>query len=186
MRKSQSPDPENTEEFRTPSVLDHKAQIVAPREFDGFLNVTWRSSIDTNYGHIPLLTRGPKCGVEVAALDGSIGKRVRLVVGMLGGTRLVRAPDAVEPISADIGAASRGRVVARCSRWNGMDERLGDFGGESLKFRVRWPTCRFGGTAAVLSRHRRQAKGDNEEWGEGAHGRRVLHWRVGGFLYDES
>ena len=127
--ESQLPISENAEESRAPRVLDHEAQVVAPCELDGFLNVAWCSSIDTDYRHIPLLTREHKGGVEVAALDSPIGKRVRLVVGVFGGTRLVRTPDAVEPVSADVRAVSCGRVVTRCGGWDGVDERLGDFGG---------------------------------------------------------
>ena len=146
---------------------------MVPCELDSFLDVTRRSSINTDYWHISLLTREPKGGVEVAALDGPVGKRVGLVVWVFGSARLIGTPCAVGPVSADIGAVSRGRVIARCSRWDGVDERLRDFGGESLKFRVRWPTIRFGGAAAVLGRHRRQAKNHSEERGEEAHGRPV-------------
>ena len=124
---------------------------MAPCELDGFLDITRFPSINADYRHIPLLTWEPKGGVEVATLDSPIGKRVRLIVGVFGGTRLIGTPGAVEPVSADIGAVSCGRVVARCGRWDGVDERLGDFGGESLEFRVRWPTCRFGGAATVVS-----------------------------------
>ena len=127
--ESQLPISENAKEPRAPGVLDHKAQVVSPCELDGFLDVAWCSSIDTDYRHIPLLTRKPKGGVEVAALDGPIGKRVCLVVGVFGGTRLIRTPDAVEPVRANIGAVSCGRVVTRCGGWDGVDERLGDFGG---------------------------------------------------------
>ena len=102
---------------------------MAPCEFDGFLDVAWCSSIDTDYGDIPLLTRESERGVEVAALDGPVGERVCLVVGVFGGTRLIGTPGAVEPICADIGAVPCSRVVTRCGRWDGVDERLGDFGG---------------------------------------------------------
>ena len=87
--RSQSPNTENMEEFRAPSVLDHEAQIVVPCELDGFLDITWRPSINADYGDIPLLTRDSECGVEVAALDSPVGKRVGLVVGVFGSTRLI-------------------------------------------------------------------------------------------------
>ena len=113
---------------------------MAPCKLDGFLDVARRPSINADYRHIPLLTREPERGVEVAALDGPIGKGVRLVVCVLSGTRLIRTPDTIEPASVDISAVSCGRVVARCGRRDGVDERLRDFGGESLEFGIRWPT----------------------------------------------
>ena len=172
--KSQSPNTENAGEICAPRVLDHETQIVVLGEFDGFLDITRRPGINADYRHIPLLTREPKGGVEVAALDSPVGKRVCLIVGVLGGTRLIGTPDAIEPVSTDIGAVSCGGVVAGCSRWDGVDERLGDFGGEILEFRVRWPTCRPESAAAVLGRYRPQGKSDSEEGGEEVHDRRVL------------
>ena len=138
--KSQSPSSENAEGCRAPRVLDHETQVVVPCELDGFLDIARRPSIDTNYGHVPLLAREPKGGVEVTTLDGPIGKGIGFVVGVFGCTRLIRTPDAVEPTSADIGAVSRGGVVARRGRWDRMDESLGDFGRQSLEFGVWWPT----------------------------------------------
>ena len=73
-------------------------------------------------------------------MDGPIWKGVRLVVWEFSGTRLIRTPDTIEPAGADISAVSCGRVVARCGRRYGVDERLRDFGGESLEFGIRWPT----------------------------------------------
>ena len=91
-KKSQSPNSENAGELCAPGVLDHKAQIVVPCKFDGFLDITRRPSIDADYRHIPLLTREPKDGVEVTALDGPAGKGVRPVVGVFCGTGLIRTP----------------------------------------------------------------------------------------------
>ena len=105
-----------------------------PCERDSFLDVIWRPSIDTDYQHIPLLTRESERGVEVAASDGPVGKDVRLEVGVFRGTRLIRTPDTVKPARVDISAMSGGRVVARCGRWYRLGERLRDFGGESPEF----------------------------------------------------
>ena len=167
--KSQSPNTENAGEICPPRVLDHETQVVVLCEFDGFLDITWRPGINADYRHVPLLARESKGGVEVAALDTPVGKRVCLIVGVLGGTRLIGTPDAIEPVSTDIGAVSCGGVVAGCSRWDGVDERLGDFGGESLKFRIRRPACQPKSAATVLGCHRRQAKSDSEEGGEEVH-----------------
>ena len=98
-----------------------------PSELDSFLDVTWRPSVDSNYWNVPLLTWKPKRCVEVAALDGPIGKRVRLEVGVFGGTRLIRTPYTVVPGGTDPEAIPRGRVVTRGGRWGRADERLRDF-----------------------------------------------------------
>jgi len=100
---------------------------VVPSESDSFLDVLQRSGIDTNYWHVPLSTRNPERGVEVAALDRPVGKCVRLVVGEFGSAGLIRAPDTVVPVSEDIGTVSYSRVVARGGRWDGVDQWLGDF-----------------------------------------------------------
>ena len=115
------------EKGRSPRVLDHETQIVVPGEFDSFLDVVRRSSIDTNDWHAPLLTRKAEGGVEVAGLDRAVGKHVCLPVGVLSGPRLVRSPQAVEPASADVGAVTRGGVVARSGWRDRMDQRLRDF-----------------------------------------------------------
>ena len=143
-----------------------------PCERDSFLDVIWRPSIDTDYRHIPLPTGEPERGVEVAALDGPVGKGVCLEVGVLGGTGLIRTPDTVVPTTKDIGAISGGRVVARRGRWYRMDERLRDFVGESLKFRLRRPTVRSECTAAALGlprRCRRKTEREGQE-SEEVHG----------------
>ena len=111
----------------SPRVFYYEAQIVLLDKLDGFLDVSWRSCIDTDYRHAPLLTRNPEGSVEVTALDGPIGKGVRFPVGEFGGARLIRSPDAVVPTSEDIGAVSCGRVVARGGWWDGMDQWLRDF-----------------------------------------------------------
>ena len=110
-----------------PRVLDHKPQIVLRGKFDSFLDISGRSRVDPDYRHVPLLARDAEGGVEVAALDGPVGKRVGLVVGVFGGTGLIRAPDAVVPAGEDVGAATGGRVVARGGGRDRMDQRLGDF-----------------------------------------------------------
>ena len=111
-----------------------------PSESDSSLDVLRRSGIDSDYWHVPLLTRNPERGVEVAALDCPVGKGVRLVVGEFGSTRLIRAPDIVVPVSKDIGTISCGRVVARSGRWDGADQWLRDFGCEGLELGIGWPT----------------------------------------------
>ena len=110
-----------------PRILDYEAQVVLPGESDSFLDVLRRSGIDTDYWHVPLLTRNPQRGVEVAALDRPVGKCVRLVVGEFGSARLIRAPGTVVPVSGEIGTVSRSRTVARGGRWDGADQRLRDF-----------------------------------------------------------
>jgi len=116
-----------------PRVLDYEAQVVLPSEPNSFLDVLRRSGIDTDYWHVPLLTRNPERGVEVATLDRPVGKCVYLVVGEFGSARLIRAPDTVVPVSGDIGTVSCSRVVARGGRWDGADQRLRDFGCEDLE-----------------------------------------------------
>jgi len=110
-------------------------------KFDSFLDITRRSGIDTDYWHVSLLTRKAKCGVKVTGLNRPVGKGVRLVVGVLGSTRLVRTPDSVEPASFDIGAASCRGVVARSGRRDRMDQWLRNFRRESLELGIGWPTC---------------------------------------------
>jgi len=112
------------QEVSSPRVLDHETQIVLPHEFDGFLDVVWRSGIDADYGYAPLLTRDPKRSVEVAGLDSAVRECVRLPVGVLGSTRLVRTPDAVVPAGEDISAIARSRVVAWSGRWGRVEEGL--------------------------------------------------------------
>ena len=97
-----------------------QAQIAFSSKFHSFLDTLWSSSVDTNHWHVPLLTRKAECGVEVTALDRPVGKRVCLVIGVLGSARLIRTPESVEPLSSDIGAISCGRVAAwsdRRDRW---------------------------------------------------------------------
>ena len=115
------------EKGKIPRVLDYETQIVVPGELDSFLDVVRRSGIDADDWHAPLLTRKAEGGVEVAGLDRAVGKNICLPVGVLGGPRLVRSPHAVEPASADVGAVTRGRVVARSGWRDGMDQRLRDF-----------------------------------------------------------
>ena len=98
-----------------------------PRKFDRFLDILRSSGVDADYWHVPLLTRKAKCGVEVTALDRFVGKGVRLEIGVLGSTRLIRTPHSVVPAGLDIGAVSCGRVVAWGGRRDRMDQRLGDF-----------------------------------------------------------
>jgi len=102
-----------------PRVLDYETQVVVPGEPDSFLDVLRSSGIDPDHWHVPLLTRNPERGVEVATLDRPVGECVRLVVGEFGGTGLTRAPDAVVPASNDISTVSRGRVIAWGGRWDG-------------------------------------------------------------------
>ena len=111
----------------SPCVLYYQAQIVLLDKLDSFLDVGWRSCIDADYRHAPLLTRNPEGSVEVAALDRPVGKGVRFPVGVFGGARVIRSPDAVVPASEDIGAVSCSGVVARSGWWDGMDQRLRDF-----------------------------------------------------------
>ena len=92
--------------FDLPRVLDDQAQVVVPCEFDGLLDVLWRSRVDADYRHVPLLTRDAERCVEVAALDGPVRKGVRLVVGVFGSTRLVRTPDTAVPVGEDISTVS--------------------------------------------------------------------------------
>jgi len=100
---------------------------VAPSESDSFLDVLRSSGIDADYWHVPLFTRNPERGVEVAALDRPVGEGVCLVVGEFDSTRLIGAPDAIGPASEDISTVSCGRVVARSGRWDGADQWLRDF-----------------------------------------------------------
>ena len=129
-----------TKAIHVPRILDYEAQFVVPGESDSFLDVFRSSGIDTDYWHVPLLTRNPESGVEVTALDCPVGKGVRLVVGVFGSTRLIRTPDAVVPASENISTVSRSRVVARGGRWDGVDQWLGDFRREGLELGVGWPT----------------------------------------------
>jgi len=87
-----------------------------------------------------LFTRNPERGVEVAALDRPVGKCVRFIVGVFGGTRLIRTPDTVVPASNDISTVSCGGVIARGGRWDGADQRLRDFGCKGPELGVGWPT----------------------------------------------
>ena len=98
-----------------------------PGKFDSFLDVARRSGVDADDWHAPLLTRKAKGGVEVAGLDRPVGKDVRLSVGVLGGSRLVRSPDAIEPTRADVGAVACGGVVARSGWWDRVNQWLRDF-----------------------------------------------------------
>ena len=156
----------------SPCVLDHEAQIMLPGKFDSFLDVTRCSCIDTDYRHAPLLTREAEGGVEITALDRSVGKGVRLEIGVLGSTRMIRTPDSVVPVGLGIGAVSCGRIVTRSGRRDRMDQWLRDFRRESLELRIRWPTCRCGCTAAVsdrLGRDQCQAESDGQERCEEKH-----------------
>ena len=107
---------------RVPRVFYYKTQVVLRGKFDSFLDVSWRSGVDPDYWHAPLLTRDAERGVEVAALDRPVGKGVRLKVGVLGGTRLIGAPDTAVPASEDIGTVAGGRVIARGGRRDRMDQ----------------------------------------------------------------
>jgi hypothetical protein len=158
--------------IHSPRVLDHKAQVVIPGKPDSLLDVLWRSGIDANYWHVPLLTRNAEGGVEVATLDGPIGEGVRLVVGVLCSTRLIRTPDAVVPTSEDIGAVPCSKVVARGGRRDRTDEWLRDFRCEGLELGIGRPTFRSRCTAAVsgrFRRYRRQAESDGQERHEEKH-----------------
>ena len=77
------------ERGRIPRVLDYEAQVVLPGESDSFLDVLRRSGVDSDYWHVPLLTRNPERDVEVAALYRPVLKGVRLVVEEFGGARLI-------------------------------------------------------------------------------------------------
>ena len=111
-----------------------------PGESDSFLDVLWSSRVDSDYWHASLLTRNPERGVEVAALYCPVGKCVRFVVGVFGGSRLIRTPGTVGPASDDVSTVSCGRVIARGGRWDGVDQWLRDFGCEDLELGVGWPT----------------------------------------------
>jgi len=152
-----------------PGVLDHEAQVVAPGESDSFLDVLRCSGIDADYWHASLLTWNPERGVEVATLDRPVWEGVCLAVGVFGSTRLIRAPDAVVPVSEDIGTASCGRVVARGGRWDGADQWLRDFGCEGLELGVGWPTSRSRCAATISGGYRCQAESDGQERCEEKH-----------------
>jgi hypothetical protein len=142
---------------------------VIPGKPDSLLDVLRRSGIDADYRHAPLVTRNAEGGVEVATLDGPIGEGVRLVVGVLCSTRLIRTPDAVVPTSEDIGAVPCGRVIARGGRRERMDEWLRDFRCEGLELGIGRPTSRSRCTAAVLGGYRCQAESDGQERREEKH-----------------
>ena len=153
----------------TPRVLNYEPQVVAPGESDSFLDILWSSRVDSDYRHVPLLTRNPGRGVEVATLDRPVGEGVRFVVCEFCSARLIRAPDAVGPAGDDISAISCGGVVARGGRWDGADQRLRDFGCEGLEVGVGWPTSRSRCTAATLGGYRCQAEGKGQERREEKH-----------------
>jgi hypothetical protein len=96
-------------------------------KFDSFLDVAWRSGVDPDYRHVPLLTRDAERGVEIAALDRPVGKSVGLKVGVFCSARLIGTPDTVVPVSDDIGTVAGGRVVAGGGRRDRMDQWLRDF-----------------------------------------------------------
>ena len=73
-------------------------------EFDGFLNVFWRSGIDADDWYTPLLAWNTKCSVEVAGLDSPVGKRVGFPLSMFSSSRMIRTPNTIEPASTDIRA----------------------------------------------------------------------------------
>ena len=100
--------------------------MVLGGKFDSFLDVFWRSSIDANDWHAPLLAWKTERSVEVAGLDRPVRKGVRLLVSVFSGARLIRTPDPVEPASADIRTVSRGRVVAWSGWGRRVDQWLGD------------------------------------------------------------
>ena len=152
-----------------PRVLDYEAQVVVPGKSDRFLDVLRRSGIDADYRHVSLLTRNAERGVEVTALDRPVGKCVGLVVGVFGGTRLIRTPDTVVPASDDISTVSCGGVVARGGRWDGADQRLRDFRCEGLELGIGWPTSRSRSTTAVLGGYGCQAESDGQEGREEKH-----------------
>jgi len=149
---------------------------VVPGESDSFLDVLLRSGIDTNYWHVPLLTRNPERGVEVATLDRPVWEGVCLVVGVFGSTRLIGAPDAVVPVSEDISTASCGRVVARGGGWDGANQWLRNFGCEGLELGVGWPTSRSRCAATISGGYRCQAEGDGQERREEKHAYPVRPW----------
>jgi len=143
-------------------------------EPNSFLYVLRRPGVDTDYWHTPLLTWNTERGVEVAALDRPVGKGVRLVVAMFDSARLIRTPGTVVPASEDISTVSCGRVVARCGRWDGVDQWLRDFQCEGLELGIRRPTSRSRCTATVSGRlpeQRCQAERDGQERIQEKHGR---------------
>ena len=75
-------------------------------KFYSFLDVFRCSSIDADDWDAPLLAWKAEGSVEIASLDGPIGEGVGLPVGVIGGPRLIRTPDTVEPPRADIRAVS--------------------------------------------------------------------------------
>ena len=75
-------------------------------EFDCCLDVLGCSGIDADDGHAPLLAWNAEGSVEVAGLDGPVGKGVGLPVGVFSSTRLVRTPDTVVPASNSVRAVS--------------------------------------------------------------------------------
>ena len=129
-----------------PCGLDHETQIVLPSKSDSFLDVFWRSGVDSDDRHAPLSARNAERGVEIAALDGPVGKGPRLPVGVFSGPGLVRTPGGVVPSSKDIGAVSCCGVVARSGWRDRVDQRLRDCRRESLELGIRWPT--FGSRSA--------------------------------------
>jgi hypothetical protein len=142
---------------------------VIPDKSDGFLDILWRPGVNADDWHVPLLTRNAERGIEVTALDGSVGKGVRLVVGVFGSARLIRTPDTIVPTSEDISTVPCGRVVARGGRRNGVDQWLRDFRREGLELGIGRPTLRSGCTAAVLGGYRCQAENDGQERREENH-----------------
>lgn len=94
-----------------------------PGENDSFPDVVWRSRINADYRHAPLLARNAKGGVEVAGLDRAVGKHERLPVGVFGGPGLIGPPDTVEPASVDISAVPRGRIITGCGWGDRVDQR---------------------------------------------------------------
>jgi hypothetical protein len=137
---------------------------------DSLLDVLWRSGIDANHWHVPLLTRNAEGGVEVATLDGPIGEGVRLVVGELGSARLIGTPDAVVPTGKDIGTAPCGGVVTRGGRRDRVDEWLRNFRCEGLELGIGRPTPRSRCTAAVLGGYYRcHAEDDSQKRREEKH-----------------
>jgi len=123
-----------------PRVLDYEAQVIATGESDSFLDVFRRSGVNADYWHVPLFTWNAERGVEVAALDRSVGKCVCLIIGVFGSARLIGTPDTAVPVSGDISTVSCSRVVARSGGWDGADQWLGEFGCEGLELGVGWPT----------------------------------------------
>ena len=95
-----------------------------PCKTDSFSDVVWGSGVNADYRHAPLLARITERSVEVAGLDRAVGEGVCFPIGVLGGTGLVRTPDAVVPASEDVGTAPGGRVVAWGGWWDRVDQRL--------------------------------------------------------------